>query len=267
MESIGIIGLGYVGAAIYESFFPLVGEVSIIIRDPKAGYDTSYDKFKDCDGIFVCVPTPRTEDGKCDTSVLKDVLCNLKNINFNGVIISKCTATPDEYTLLQAEFPNLVHVPEFLTANNAQADYVNSKFAIIGGNVKAYVKEAERLIKISQPSIQDIAMCSIEEAALAKYTINSFLATKVVFMNEIARLAESMNIDFSHVARLIKLDSRIGNSHLKVPGPDGSYGFGGHCFPKDTEALLHLSKEKNETMQVLEAAIKKNTLLRLTNSK
>ena len=188
MESIGIIGLGYVGAAIYESFFSLIGEVSILIRDPKAGYNTPYNEFKRCDGIFVCVPTPRTEDGGCDTSILKDVLSNLKNIGYSGVIISKCTAPPDDYSKLQAEFPNLVHVPEFLTANNANQDYVNSQFLIIGGKVKAYIKEAERIIQISQPNLKTVAMCSIEEAALAKYAINSFLATKVVFMNEIARL-------------------------------------------------------------------------------
>jgi UDPglucose 6-dehydrogenase len=63
---------------------------------------------------------------------------------------------------------------------------------------------------------------------------------------------------------MIKLDQRIGDSHMRVPGPDGTFGFGGHCLPKDTEALLSLSKDLGVTMQVLEAALKKNLLLRLS---
>ncbi len=144
---------------------------------------------------------------------------------------------------------------------------MNGKFIIIGGRVQAYREQAERLIKIGQPDADRVAHCTIEEASLAKYTINSFLATKVTFMNEIYQLAESIGADYKMVSWMTTLDTRIGSSHMRVPGPDGQFGFGGMCFPKDTSALLKFAEESGVTLNVLDAAVKKNTLLRLTDSK
>jgi UDPglucose 6-dehydrogenase len=83
-------------------------------------------------------------------------------------------------------------------------------------------------------------------------------------MNELHRVAEAAGLDYNVIATMINLDCRIGDSHMRVPGPDGTFGFGGHCLPKDTEALLSLSKDLGVTMQVLESALKKNLLLRLS---
>jgi UDPglucose 6-dehydrogenase len=259
---IGIIGLGYVGAAVHNSFSSVF--VDNIIIDPAKGHSHfNYNDLKDADAVFICVPTPRSDTANCDTSILEDVLLKLSDINYTGVIISKCTAPPDAYKRLNALYPNLVHIPEFLRADNAIQDYLSGTFAIIGGSVKAYMNEAERIIKMSQVHLE-VVHCNIGEAALAKYAINSFLATKVVFMNEIHNVALANNLDYNKIASLMQLDRRIGSSHMTVPGTDGLYGFGGHCFPKDTEALLSLSKDLGVTMQVLEAALKKNTLLRLS---
>ena len=261
---IGIIGLGYVGAAIRNAFDSAFF-VECVIIDPAKGFNSAtYNDLKDADAVFVCVPTPRSETDNCDTSILEDVLRQLNKIKYNGVIISKCTATPDVYTRLGGLYPNLVHIPEFLTAANADIDYTNGQFAIIGGRVKAYMNEAERIIKIGQTNLQNIIHCNIGEAALTKYTINSFLAVKVVFMNEVYKLAEASGLDYDKIRSMIGLDSRIGTSHMQVPGPDSYYGFGGPCLPKDTEALVKFSKDLGVTMTVLEAALKKNTLLRLS---
>ena len=259
---IGIVGLGYVGAAIHNAFAnPFV---ECVIIDPAKGYNATYNDLKDTDAVFICVPTPRGSTENCDTSILEDVLLQLNKIKYTGVIISKCTATPDVYTRLSKLYPNLVHVPEFLTAANANQDYYAGEFAIIGGSVNAYINEAERIIKIGQKNLKTIMHCNIGEASLTKYVINSFLATKVVFMNEVAKLAESSGLDYDKIRSMVRLDSRIGTSHMQVPGPDSYYGFGGHCLPKDTEALLKFSKDLGVSMTVLEAALKKNTLLRLS---
>ena len=261
---IGIIGLGYVGNAIRSAFNDGLF-VDIVIIDPPKGYNTStYSDLKDADAVFVCVPTPRGTETYCDTSVLEEVLDHLGSIEYTGVIISKSTAPPDVYQKLNNLYPNLVHVPEFLTAANAVDDYYTGEFAIIGGSVRAYINEAERIIKLGQGNLKNIIHCNIGEAALAKYAINSFLATKVVFMNEIHNIAVASGLNYRTVALLVALDPRIGNSHAEVPGTDGLYGFGGHCLPKDTETLLNFSKDLGVTMQVLEAALKKNTLLRLS---
>jgi UDPglucose 6-dehydrogenase len=264
-EKVGIIGLGFVGNAIQQSME--FGLVDLVLVDPAKGLPGTYNDLKECDGVFVSVPSPQGDDGSCDTSILETVLGLLKEIKYQGVIISKCTAPPHVYTRLNEQYPNLVHAPEFLTAAKAVLDYSNGKFAIIGGSVSAYQREAERIIRIGQTNLQEIMYCSIGEASLAKYTINSFLATKVAFMNEIYGIAEAAGLDYNMIAELVTLDSRIGRSHMQVPGPDGLFGFGGACFPKDTSALLKFAEEINYTPMVLDAAVKKNTLLRLTESK
>jgi UDPglucose 6-dehydrogenase len=265
MNTIGIIGLGYVGGAIKEAFD--WGDSPIII-DPVKGYNATYQELKEkTDGVFICVPSPMGDDGSCDTSILEAVLQELKNVGYQGVIISKCTAPPSVYEKLGAEFPNLVHAPEFLTAANANRDYANGKFSIIGGSVSAYLREAERIIRLTQRNLAEVRFCSIGEAALAKYTINSFLATKVTFMNEIYSIAKSAGLDYNRIAQMVSLDPRIGYSHMQVPGPDGAFGFGGACFPKDTAALLKYAEGLGQTPMVLDAAVRKNTLLRLTEPK
>lgn len=266
-KKIGIIGLGFVGGAIKESMSHLWIEPVII--DPAKGHTGTYNDLKDADGVFICVPTPQDADGTCDTGPLESVLAELKAINYRGVIISKCTAPPNTYEKLGDEFPNLVHAPEFLTAANAVGDYADGKFAIIGGSVKAYMIEAERIIRLGQQSLNDqIQYCRIGEAALAKYAINTFLATKVIFMNELHGIATASGLDYDKIISMVKMDSRIGRSHMQVPGPDGAFGFGGACFPKDSSALLKYAEQIGAvTPMVLHAAIKKNTLLRLTEPK
>jgi UDPglucose 6-dehydrogenase len=269
MTKIGIIGLGFVGGAICQSMAGQEWVIDLVLVDPAKGETGTYADLKDAEGVFVCVPTPQDADGTCDTGPLESVLANLKAVDYQGVIISKCTAPPSTYEKLNQQFPNLVHAPEFLTAANAVRDYMNGHFCIIGGRVSAYLREAERIIRIGQGSLSDrVVYCTIGEAALAKYAINTFLATKVVFMNELHSIATASGLDYDKIVRMVKMDGRIGSSHMQVPGPDGSYGFGGACFPKDTSALLKYAEQvRCATPMVLDAAVKKNVLLRLTDSK
>lgn len=255
---IGIIGLGMVGNAIDQSlggFYPTVK----IDTDPLKNCTGTYDEILDCEAIFVCVPSPQSKDGTCDTSILETTLEKLKS--FKNVIISKTTAPPGVYGNLSKRYPNLVHAPEFLTAANSVQDYMNGRFAIIGGSVLAYVNEAQRIILYTQPGLEQISKCTIEEAALTKYAINTFLATKVVFMNELYLLAKSAGVSYDVVAQQMNLDKRIGQSHMKVPGADG-LGFDGMCFPKDTTALLKYADSKDINLTVLRQAVETNKLLR-----
>lgn len=264
MEKIGIIGFGFVGGAIANAFD---GYATLVIMDPAKGHNATYEDLIECSGIFICVPTPQDDDGTCDTSILGEILCDLQSRKYTGVIISKCTAPPDWYESLNILYPNLIHAPEFLTAAKANQDYINGKFAFIGGRVQAYQREAERIIRLSQQNLESVVQCTAAEAAMAKYAINTFMATKVVFMNELENLCSTTGVDYNNVARMIKEDSRIGRSHLQVPGPDGAFGFGGACFPKDTSALLKFAEQHNVALNVLDVAIKKNTLLRLKEPK
>lgn len=262
---VGIVGLGFVGSAIRDN---MEHACELILVDPPKGLQSKYEDLLDCEGVFVCVPSPQGEDGSCDTSYLESALDKLASLGYTGVIISKSTAPPSVYKALQIKHKNLVHAPEFLTAADASRDYANGKFAIIGGCVGAYQRDAERIIRLGQPGIgENVRYCTIDEAALAKYTINTYLATKVAFMNEVYSVATKSGMNYDTVISMVNMDPRIGYSHLKVPGPDGTFGFGGACFPKDTAALLKYAEEVGASMMVLDAAVRKNTLLRLTEPK
>lgn len=259
---IGIIGLGFVGEAIFQN---TEGLTRIAIdTDVSKGYVGTYKELEDAEGVFVCVPSPQRSDGSCDTSILEQVLDNLKD--YKGVIISKVTAPPDVYIRLGNKYPNLVHIPEFLTAANAYKDYNNEKWAIIGGTVIAYQREAERILKYTKEGLSSW-LCPIGEAAMVKYITNSFLATKVVFMNEMEEISAKNNFSWERIRRMISQDPRINLSHTQVPGPDGYYGFGGMCFPKDTSAFIYYAESIGVSLNVLKEAVKKNTLLRLQKPK
>lgn len=263
MTKIGIIGMGYVGQAIYEAYQYSNFRIVCIDVDPKKSNGT-YSDLIDCEAVFVCVPSPSKESGECDTGILNSVLYLLKD--YKNVIISKTTAPPAFYEKMQSLYPNLVYVPEFLTAERAVKDFAETESIIIGGSVMAYQREALRFLQAIQP-IKEIEYCSIGEAALAKYIVNSFLATKVVFMNEMSELAAAHNYSWATMHRLLVLEKRLGSSHMRVPGTDGLCGFGGMCFPKDTNAIVKYASKLGIQLSILKSALKKNVLLRLTKPK
>lgn len=256
---VGIIGLGFVGGAV-KNAYDLAG-IEVVCVDPLKGYTATFDDLESCDGVFVCVPSPTRDDGACDTSILESVMGKLAN--YKGVIISKVTAPPNLYVELNNRYPNLVHAPEFLTAANANEDYLNGKFAIIGGKYP-HTMAAYDIILYGQKYIKDTRFTGIGEASLIKYTINSFLSVKVSFMNELYRLVQAAGFNWSDIRESLPFDPRQGTSHFDVPGPDGKFGFGGACFPKDTSALLKYAEGvfQSEDLQVLRAAVDVNKIVR-----
>ena len=233
---IGIIGFGFVGGAVGWAY----KNIDLVIRDPKLQDSASLDKFVDRDAIFICVPSPSTEDGHCDASILKQVLKELLFVtiqNPNVLLISKTTAPPSVYKQLQQEYSNLVYVPEFLTQANANTDYANANYCVIGGQYDYAVRAREILTAGRRLTHDKHIIVPIETASLYKYMMNSYLATKVTFMNDFKKIADAEGVDIKDLAYLALRDNRIGSTHMEVPGPDGHYGWGGACFPKDIAAI------------------------------
>ncbi len=237
---IGIIGHGYVGSAISWSH----RADDLIIRDPKIKDSASLDQFKDCDAIYVCVPSPcvdpTLEDGHCDSSILEQTLKELLFVIIDNPIpiICKTTAPPSVYHRLQEQYPNIVYCPEFLTAANAVNDYANADYCVLGGDYEWSVK-AREVIRHGRPMVQEkFTIVPIKVAALFKYMMNSYLAARVTFMNDFKQLADAEGVEWNDLIYLAKHDGRIGYSHMDVPGPDGQYGWGGACFPKDVAAII-----------------------------
>jgi UDPglucose 6-dehydrogenase len=245
---IGIVGFGFVGQAIGWAH----RNDQLVICDPKLEDSAELTKFLNCDAIFVCVPSPGTADGHCDTSILEQVLKELQVVTNNQIpIICKTTAPPSVYERLQKKYPNIVHCPEFLTAANATADYANADRCVLGGDYDWCVK-ARDVIRHGRPMIHDkFIIVSIKVAALHKYLMNSYLAARVSFMNDFKRLSDAVGVEWTDMAYLAKHDGRIGYSHLEVPGPDGQYGWGGACFPKDVAAIQMEAFDLNTELELL----------------
>ncbi|MBV36251.1 MAG: hypothetical protein CMP47_12510 [Rickettsiales bacterium] len=249
---IGIIGHGFVGKSI-STLYARHEQIIVDLDTQHTARDTSV-----CDIVFVCLPTP-TKNSVCDYTVLLNALAELSHLDVPVVV--KSTVTPDffEHDTVK-QIKHLVYYPEFLREAHYEYDAKHPDFVLLAGSpddINA-VKHA-----IVESDIQTVPVCyttdSFRAASLAKYSINSFLATKVVFMNELQELAGN---DFQAVAHMMSLDTRIGNTHLDVPGPDGQYGFGGSCFPKDTEALTSYAKQHNIQLSVLKQACETNDRLR-----
>ena len=97
---------------------------------------------------------------------------------------------------------------------------------------------------------------------MVKYFLNSFLATKVSFANEMYQICDKLDIDYDKVIEYAKYDDRLGKSHLNVPGPDGDFGYGGHCFPKDVKALIEVAMSYDMNPTMLIATNEKNNEVR-----
>jgi UDPglucose 6-dehydrogenase len=247
---IGIIGFGYVGSAVAWAH----QKAKVIIRDPKLSDSAELDQFTTCDAIYVCVPSPSTADGHCDTTILEETL---KELFFaladNPIpIICKTTAPPRVYAQLQAQYPSIVHVPEFLTARDSCQDYLNTSYVVLGGEYDWACKARTAIQSVNNLTNDKFAIVPIQTAALYKYMMNSYLATKVTFMNDFKALADAEGVEFKDLAYLANFDQRIGTTHMDVPGHDGQFGWGGACFPKDIGAIIMEAIDKNVDFELLD---------------
>jgi UDPglucose 6-dehydrogenase len=155
---------------------------------------------------------------------------------------------------------DIVFNPEFLTEANAVEDYKNQNRIIIGGE-RPGTTTVKRLFAKAFPKIP-IIKTSSTIAEMIKYVTNTFLAMKVSYANEVYQLCQGLNIDYDKVIEYARYDDRLGNSHWSVPGPDGDFGFGGHCFPKDIAALQFVANQLGIDSTMLDAAIRKNDSVR-----
>ena len=262
---LGVIGSGFVGGAVINGFnTPLVQQWVV---DPKKTTTTmSQLLVAEPNLIFICVPTPESEDGSVNVRIVDVVLHDLAVGEYDGIVVIKSTITPDHLTAFTKKYYNLriVYNPEFLTEANAHNDFINPSMQILGGDWGDCESVERAYIQHSKVKVVPTFKTDIVSASLLKYTINSWLATKVTFMNELYHLhkASGASTSWEQFTDMLQRDKRIGDSHLRVPGPDGSFGFGGHCFPKDTAGLLSYADKNNVDLSVLSKVVKTNARIR-----
>ena len=264
---IGIVGQGYVGTAVKEMFNKYYEVDAFDLDESKRDVDYIEDIIDRNDIIFVCVPTPMKKDGSCDTSIVEGVVKELNELALtrqcSGRIIAiKSTVPPGTTNRLnkECEYISVIFNPEFLTEVNFIDDFKNQNRIIIGGGRPATTK-LRQIYSLVFPNVPIIKTGS-KTAEMVKYMTNTFLATKVSFANEIKQICDKIDIDYDKVVEYSTYDERLGNSHWAVPGPDGHYGFGGSCFPKDINALIHLAGQLDLCPDVLLGVWEKNLEVR-----
>ena len=249
-----IAGYGFVGKAVHDA---------LNIKHEVIPIDPAYNSFEikdhiDADGIIICVSTPTGENG-----IIAENIANvLDQVPLFMPVLIKSTVTPavvDAFKEIYSDH-SICYSPEFLRAATANADFLNQKYAVVGGDDPEYFWQ--ELFQTSLPNCKIVLKCSEQEACIVKYTVNSFLALKTSFFNQVFDICEQTGADFDIVRHIVSQDTRIGSGHTLVPGPDGERGFGGHCFPKDTQAFVQWANAIDAPVTLVESAINYNNKVR-----
>jgi UDPglucose 6-dehydrogenase len=266
---IGIIGQGFVGTAIREglkNFYPvLVYDIKQHLC-PEGFMESPSVIIQECEIIFQCLPTPMKKTGECDLDIVKKSLKNLNALSSihskSPIVVVKSTVPPGTCEKLNQQYKNIniVFSPEFLTEANSIEDFKNQTRIVLGGP-RPYTTKIKSMFRKAFPQIP-IIKTGYETAEMVKYFINNFLSTKVIFANEMYEICNKLDIDYDKVTEYASLDQRIGRSHLAVPGPDGDFGYGGHCFPKDLNAIIFICMKNNIDCTILRTIREKNDKIR-----
>lgn len=218
------------------------------------------DELKNTEAVFITVGTPSKESGEADLSYVYEAIDKISlHINKNCLIVIKSTVPPSscnniiDYLKAKGFSFNIASNPEFLREGNAVEDFLYPDRIVIGVNNK----ESEHILRKIYTPLTDngaeLVVTDLVTAELIKYGSNSFLATKIAFINEMANLCEKIGANIKDLSNGIGLDKRIGTAFLNA-GP----GFGGSCFPKDILALNSIIKNNHIDSKILEAVITSN---------
>jgi nucleotide sugar dehydrogenase len=208
----------------------------------------------ECDVIFICVGTPARADGSCDLQYIRQASGMIgQHMQGYKLIVIKSTVpvgTHEQVTAWiaearQGDIPfEVVSNPEFLREGNAWHDAMHPDRIVIGGHHHGAMRKVRELYRgIHCPYV----LCSPRTAEMIKYASNAFLATKISYINELARLCDRLGVHVNDVAAGMGFDERIGHRFLQA-----GVGYGGSCFPKDVQALLHQAEQQGIRLSILE---------------
>lgn len=250
-EKIGIIGLGFVGSSLRDWLDKNKESYKLFLYDKykKIG---SMEEVNNADIIFICLPTPFHENnGGYDDSLVESTISNIED---GKIIVIKSTILPGSTEKFAKEYPKkkIFFNPEFLRAKTAKEDFLSPDMQYVGYVNEDYKSIANRILNIL-PKASYSRILKSTEAETIKYFLNSYLAIRVIFANQIYDLCEKLGIDYDAVKECVVKDRRISDSHFEV-WHEGYRGYGGFCLPKDTKSLLGLAKKMDLDFELLEAA-------------
>jgi len=231
------------------------------VADKRLMFSNNYDTVADADAIFIAVGTPSSDDGSADLKYIYSALDSIIPLLDDGAILVIKSTVPVGTNIEIKKYLKencskdvaLVNNPEFLKEGTAVADFLSPDRIVVGFTDEAAGK---KIVNLYKPfSLRDFRIYTMSNlsAEMTKYAANSFLATKISFINEIARLCDLTGADVNEVRSGISSDQRIGH-HFLYPGP----GYGGSCFPKDVKALIKTARDNNMELQIVNAAERVN---------
>jgi UDPglucose 6-dehydrogenase len=248
---VGIVGSGVVGTAV-AALFGARHDVVIYDEPKRVG---SRADINTCDYAFICVPTPMLPDGRCDTSIVEEVV---SWISRRLTVICHSTVEVGTTSRLSAVHPRLVFSPEYYGEgiSHPLQDLSRHAFVILGGDNRQALEAASQLYQTVYNSQVRIFKTDATTAEVVKYMENAYLATKVTFCNEMYDFCQANGVDYDVAREMWLLDERIGRSHTFVY--PGARGFNGKCLPKDTAALLHRARQLRLDLPAFQAAVESN---------
>ena len=281
---IGVIGWGFVGQATGKGLAKNKKNKIFIYDKQRTSPLTLEEVVNKSEFIFICVPTPMHRDySGMSMAIVEEVAGqiakaaegtdkqslplrgkqSLAKSEFGKIAIVKSTVLPGTVAGLIKKYPkiNWAMNPEFLTQNNANYDFAHPYRTVLGVSGQRIGDRLKKLYQTIYPKNQLYYIMDTTSAEVAKYMSNLMLASKVILANEFFALSRAVGADYEKVRKAVEADPRIG-SHLKSPGPDGDFGFGGACFPKDMIGILGMAKKQKIDVSVLEAVWKKNLKVR-----
>jgi UDPglucose 6-dehydrogenase len=264
---ISIIGLGFVGNAIKNSFEKK--NISVIGYDKYKNINTLQDCLES-DFMYLCLPTQYDENiKKYNKSSINEICKELTEYNYKGLIIIKSTIEPQTTLNLSKKFTNLniIHNPEFLSANTAEFDFHNQQHIVIGTTPTVSNKMIDNFVSFYKENYPkaSISITTSTESESMKIFCNTFYSVKIQFFTELYLYCQKIDCDYNNVVDLMLKNGWINKMHTSVPGSDGSISYGGYCFPKDTNALLNEMKRNDTPCNVLEATIIERNIMRNDN--
>ncbi len=239
-KKIGFIGQGWIGKN-YADDFEKRG-YDVVRYGLEEPYVANKDKIRDCDIVFIAVPTPSTPKG-FDDSILREAV---SLVGDGKIAVIKSTLLPGRTESIQKQYPQkfVVHSPEFLTEATAAYDASHPNRNIVGIPVdnEEYKRKAQEVINVL-PKAPFEQICSSREAELIKYGGNNWFYFKVIFANLLYDLAQKLGADYEKVKEGMINDPRIGETHLDPIHKSGR-GAGGHCFIKDFSAFTEIYEKE-----------------------
>ena len=240
-------------APIFEQGLPDL--LSRAVEYESISYHTSnVEAVRGTEMVFLCLPTPESEDGRADLRFVHGVIDELANeVGDDTLFVVKSTVPPGTAASLRKRLADLgssarlVSHPEFLREGRAVDDFMEPDRIVVGSYDPA---DAERVASLYRNIDTEVVVTDPTSAEMIKYANNSYLAARLTFANALANVCEAVGADVVDVIRGIGLDHRIG-PHFLQPGP----GYGGSCFPKDTAALIAVAEDAGYDFQLLRAVI------------